>query len=98
MVLVEYPKEKSWAFGFVTGDFPASVGPGLPQTEMVCVFVPTTPNPTSGFLLVIEKTRVIDTTLGVEEAMKMIISGGLVRPGIQGPAAASVFEDFTIPH
>lgn len=98
VVMVEYPKEHCWALGFVTGDFPITIGPGLPQAEMVCVFVPTTPNPTSGFLLVLEKGRVIDTTLGIEEAMKMIISGGLVRPGLQDPANSSVFEDFTIPH
>jgi uncharacterized membrane protein len=48
---------------------------------MVTVFLPTTPNPTSGYLLIIEKSRVIDTNLDIEEAMKVVISGGLVQPG-----------------
>ncbi|MBF0499966.1 MAG: DUF502 domain-containing protein [Candidatus Riflebacteria bacterium] len=100
VVMVEYPKEDSWVLGFVTGDFSGSTAsPPLPSL-MVCVFVPTTPNPTSGFLLILEKRKIRDTNLGIEEAMKMIISGGLVRPGnLSGTAVAlPAAEDFTIPH
>ncbi|MFZ2957330.1 MAG: DUF502 domain-containing protein [Candidatus Ozemobacteraceae bacterium] len=100
VVMVEYPKEDSWVLGFVTGDFSGTIAsPALPP-QMVCVFVPTTPNPTSGFLLMLEKRKIRDTGLGIEEAMKMIISGGLVRPGTLSGTAVQhpVEEDFTIPH
>lgn len=102
VVMVEYPKENCWAIGFVTGDFPVSLTPGGFPGDMVCVFVPTTPNPTSGYLLMLSKSKVVDTAIGIEEAMKMIISGGLVKPGTPGPAVPSssgqaMLEDFTIP-
>lgn len=75
--LIEYPKKDVWAIGFVTADLsgpPAKVLEG----DMVCVFVPTTPNPTSGFLLFVERStiRILDMT--PEEGAKMIISGGMV--------------------
>lgn len=75
--LIEYPKAGIWAIGFITTDLQGaamhSLGPGY-----VCVFVPTTPNPTSGFLLFSkrEDIRVLDMT--PEEGAKMIISGGMV--------------------
>lgn len=75
--LLEYPKAGVWAIGFVTADLG-----GEPKKElgdnMVCVFVPTTPNPTSGFLLFVPKEdiRILDMT--PEEGAKMIISGGMV--------------------
>ncbi len=103
VVLVEYPKEDSWVVAFVTGDFPTETyTPAFKGNDMICVFVPTTPNPTSGFLLILEKAKVRDTLLGVEEAMKLIISGGLVRPGLPAQLAPGATippqEDFTIPH
>jgi uncharacterized membrane protein len=66
---------------------------------MVTVFIPTTPNPTSGFLLIIEKSRIVDTHMDIEEAMKVVISGGLVQPGRlpEGAEEAKV-EEFSIPH
>ena len=75
--LIEYPKAGIWAIGFITTDLQGaakdSLGPGY-----VCVFVPTTPNPTSGFLLFSkrEDIRILDMT--PEEGAKMIISGGMV--------------------
>jgi len=98
VVLVEYPKENSWVLGFITGDFPVSHAPGGFPGDMVTVFIPTTPNPTSGFLLFVSRSKVVDTAMGIEEAMKMIISGGLVKPGnIRHELSPSLFEDFTIP-
>ncbi|HNW35910.1 MAG TPA: DUF502 domain-containing protein, partial [Candidatus Ozemobacteraceae bacterium] len=99
VVLVEYPKENSWAVGFVTGDFPADVAPAFEQRNMLCVFVPTTPNPTSGFLLIVERTKIMETHISIEEAMKLVISGGLVKPALQPDVqAARNGEEFTIPH
>jgi uncharacterized membrane protein len=99
VVLVEYPKEDSWVLAFVTGDFPISLTPKkFSPGSLLCVFVPTTPNPTSGFLLIIDKSKVIDMTMGVEEALKIIISGGLVKPEGAGLEHHTLLvEDFTIP-
>lgn len=98
VVLVEYPRKELWAIGFVTNDQAVwSQAAEFLERRMVSVFIPTTPNPTSGFLLLIDRTQMIDTTLGVEEAMKLVISGGLVQPkSLTGPAGR--MEEFTIPH
>jgi len=75
--LIEYPKKDVWAIGFVTADLSGPPAEALGD-DMVCVFVPTTPNPTSGFLLFVQKDtiRILDMT--PEEGAKMIISGGMV--------------------
>ena len=78
-VLVTYPSEGQWAVGFVTNE-QAPVMSLLVGRPCVNVFVPTTPNPTSGFLLVVPRDRVIDTTISIEEAMKFVISAGSVSP------------------
>jgi uncharacterized membrane protein len=82
VVIIEYPKADCWAIAFLTADFTIPLkSKRLDELKMVTVFLPTTPNPTSGYLLIIEKSRVIDTNLDIEEAMKVVISGGLVQPG-----------------
>lgn len=79
MVLVEYPKKGTWCIGFVTapikGEVLAKLGEG-----MLGVFVPTTPNPTSGFYMFVPKAEVIDLDMSVEEGAKMIVSVGMVVP------------------
>jgi len=75
--LIEYPKEGVWALGFVTADLGGKPGEELGE-DMVCVFVPTTPNPTSGFLLFLHKDKVRILDMTPEEGAKMIISGGMV--------------------
>jgi uncharacterized membrane protein len=98
VVLVEYPRKDVWVIGFVTNDEAVwSRNPDFTSKKMVSVFIPTTPNPTSGFLLLVERTQVMDTQIGIEEAMKLVISGGLVQPrGLGGPTQP--MEEFTIPH
>jgi len=99
VVLVEYPKDDSWVVGFVTGDFPPEVAPAFEQRSMMCVFVPTTPNPTSGFLLIVDRAKIVETQITIEEAMKLVISGGLVRPATQESVqTAHPDEEFTVPH
>jgi len=75
--LIEYPKEGIWAIGFITTDLQGApeqaLGPGY-----VCVFVPTTPNPTSGFLLFSKREDIRVLDMSPEEGAKMIISGGMV--------------------
>lgn len=99
VVMLEYPKEDSWVLGFVTGDFSLPAGSDRLDDDMVSIFVPTTPNPTSGFLLIISKKKIIDTHMDIEDAMKVVISGGLVQPGrLPEQTAGETAEDFVIPH
>jgi len=99
VVMLEYPKEYSWVLGFVTGDFILPAGSDRLDDDMVSIFVPTTPNPTSGFLLIISKKKIIDTHMDIEDAMKVVISGGLVQPGrLPEQTAGETAEDFVIPH
>lgn len=77
VVMVEYPKEGSYAIGFVTGRCDERTVPKKGE-DFLCVFVPTTPNPTSGFLLIIPEEKIIPMDMSVEEATKLVISGGLV--------------------
>ena len=78
--LIQYPRQGIWAVGFVSTDTKGEVLIKSGQTEMLSVFVPTTPNPTSGFLLFFPKEDVVILDMDVEEAAKLIISAGLVTP------------------
>jgi len=75
--LLEYPRPGLWAIGFVTADLSGAPAKELPK-GYVCVFVPTTPNPTSGFLLFTKETDIKILDMTPEEGAKMIISGGMV--------------------
>lgn len=81
-VLVPYPTEGMWAVGFVT-NMEAPVMSRVVGEPCVNVFVPTTPNPTSGFMLVVPRSMVKETDITIEEAMKLIISAGAVSPGTE---------------
>lgn len=79
VVLVQFPRPGSWTIGFLTnkaqGEAQTHAGP-----EMWTVFVPTTPNPTSGFLLILPRPEIVELEMSVGEGMRMIISGGAVVP------------------
>jgi uncharacterized membrane protein len=79
VVMFEYPRKGIWVMGFVTGTTKGEVQ-SLTDTEVVNVFLPTTPNPTSGFLLFVPRKDLIFMQMGVEEAIKMIVSGGIITP------------------
>ncbi|XDZ66949.1 DUF502 domain-containing protein [Alphaproteobacteria bacterium LSUCC0684] len=79
VVLIEYPRRGIWAIGFVTGTTRGEVQ-NMSKEQLVNVFVPTTPNPTSGFLLFFPREDLITLEMGVEEAVKMVVSGGIVTP------------------
>ena len=83
-VLVQYPRQGSWTIAFVTGQPGGEVATMLPG-DHVSVYVPTTPNPTSGFFLMMPRADVIELSMSVDEALKYVISMGVVAP----PAAAS---------
>ncbi|HEY5862793.1 MAG TPA: DUF502 domain-containing protein [Casimicrobiaceae bacterium] len=78
-LLVEFPREGSWTIAFLTGTPAASVAPYLPG-EHVSVYVPTTPNPTGGYFLMLPRSKVRELDMTVDEALKYIISMGVVAP------------------
>jgi uncharacterized membrane protein len=78
-VLVPYPMEGIWAVGFVTSDDPSHIAATVGE-HCANVFLPTTPNPTSGFLLVVPTRLIRPLDLSVEEAMKLVISAGALTP------------------
>ncbi|MFC4351508.1 DUF502 domain-containing protein [Fodinicurvata halophila] len=82
-VLFQYPRRGSWVIGFLTGKTEGQVQ-NLTDTEVINVFMPTTPNPTSGFLMFVPKNEVKPLTMTVEEGLKMVVSGGLVVPPDRG--------------
>lgn len=79
VVLIEYPRKRIWAVAFVTGITKGEVQKLTPD-KLVNVFVPTTPNPTSGFYILVPEDDMIELSMTVEEAFKLIISGGMVTP------------------
>lgn len=78
-VLVQYPRQGSWTIAFVTGKPGGEVAAHLPG-EYVSVYVPTTPNPTSGFFLMMPRADVHELKMSVDEALKYVISMGVVAP------------------
>ena len=79
VVMLEYPRKGLWILGLVGTETGGEMQEKLPE-PMLNVFIPTTPNPTSGFLIFVPKSEVIEVDMSVEEAIKFIISGGIVNP------------------
>ncbi len=80
VVLIPFPCEGAWCVAFQTGEFQVQGSQG--PVPMVAVFMPTTPNPTTGFFLAYPKSAVRPTDLSVEEAVRTVISGGLAAPDL----------------
>lgn len=87
VVLVEYPRRGIWALGFLTGTTQGEVQE-ITESEVVNVFLPTTPNPTSGFLLFVPRRDLVVLSMTVEEGIKMVVSGGIVTPPDRRPPEA----------
>ena len=85
--LLEYPRKGIWAVVFIATDTRGEVGSKLKEEghDTISVFLPTTPNPTSGFLLFVPRKDVIILDMGVEEGAKLVISAGLVAPEYTKP-------------
>lgn len=80
-VLIEYPRRGIWAIGFVSTEAKGEIAARVPRDErIVSVFLPTTPNPTSGFLLFVPEADLVFLDMSVEDAAKLVISAGLVYP------------------
>jgi uncharacterized membrane protein len=84
VLLVQYPREGLWSVGFQTTDNLPEINARLGGPH-VCVFIPTTPNPTSGFIFVAPLAQVVPLDMSVDEAMKMIVTLGVVAPGLHAP-------------
>ena len=79
VVLIEYPRKDIWAMGFLTGNTEGEVQ-RITKNSLLNIFLPTTPNPTSGFLLFLHAKDVVRLNMTVEEGIKMIISAGMLTP------------------
>lgn len=87
-VLVPFPQPGIWTLAFVSGDIPPALAAGLPQDdEYVSVYVPTTPNPTGGYYIMVKKSDIREVGMSVDEALKYVISLGMVLPD-EAPAKA----------
>ena len=79
VVMMEYPRKGVWSIGFVTGKSQGEVQ-RVTKQETINVFVPTTPNPTSGYLLFVPKKELIYLNMTVEEGVKLVVSAGIITP------------------
>ena len=91
VVLVEYPREGLYALGFVTGAMGSSIQADFSET-MLSVFIPTAPNPTTGWYAVVPERLVKDLDLSVEDAFRTIISAGIVNPDERQPPSNRSFS------
>ncbi len=101
-VLVEYPRKGLWTIAFITGNVYSGIQKNFKGKKMVSIYVPTTPNPTSGFLIFVDKEDIIPLKLRVDDAWKIIISTGIVTPdspqqqqAIMEQALASAKQDLS---
>jgi len=109
-VLVQFPMQGSWVIGFVTGSAygplaATMAGPlvkeaaekGQPVPDIITVFVPTTPLPTQGFTLVLPRSETRELPISVEEAIKLVISGGIISNPGNSNRNTPVTQDFELP-
>lgn len=84
VILVEYPRRDMWAIAFVTGSTSSEIQSHLAR-PVVSIFIPTTPNPTTGWYAVVPEEDVVNISMSIEDAFKVIISGGIVIPNTTMP-------------
>jgi uncharacterized membrane protein len=90
--LVEFPRKGTWVVAFISGPVKGEPAARLPGDDLISIFIPTTPNPTTGFLIFLPRSEIIELDMTPEEAAKLVISAGLIYP--EGmPVAAPVPPD-----
>jgi uncharacterized membrane protein len=87
VVLIEYPRRGLWSVGFLTGNVEGELRRVMPH-RLVNVFVPTTPMPTSGFYVLVPEEDILELRMSVDEAFKLIVSGGMVAPPDRGATSS----------
>lgn len=96
VVLVEYPRKGLFSMAFVTAEAPKSIsskaGPPADTTCCVSLFIPTTPNPTSGLLILAKRSELIPLSMPVSDALRFIMSGGAVAPGEEGDSSPTLLD------
>lgn len=85
VILVEYPRRGIWAIGFVTGAMSSDIQTQMPR-PMLSVFIPSTPNPTTGWYAIVPEDEVVDLSMPIEDAFKVLVSGGIVSQNNPLPA------------
>ena len=91
--MIEYPRKGIWAIGFISTTAKGEIAErNSSKGPMVSVFVPTTPNPTSGFLLFFPKADIVELDMSIEDAAKLVISAGLVYPPTKKTSSTSTIE------
>lgn len=88
VVMIEYPRREMWSLGFITADNIQAASEKTGETQ-VCVYVPTTPNPTSGLIVFVPRRDVIEIDMSVDAAMKLIVTLGVVAPAPSAAPAAA---------
>jgi len=88
VILVEYPRQGIWAIAFVTGGLGGEIQSHMTR-PMLSIFIPTTPNPTSGWYAVVPEDEVINLSMSIEDAFKVLLSGGIVSPAGQSSMLAA---------
>lgn len=91
VVLIEYPRKGIWAIAFVTGVLSPQIQTQLPET-MLSVFIPTTPNPTTGWYAIVPESEAVNVAMSIEDAFKVVVSGGIVSPNAATLNATSSYE------
>lgn len=81
VLMFEYPRKGMWSVGFQTGEATNEINQHI-GSEMVSVYIPTTPNPTSGFIILVPKQEVVELSMTIDEALKFIISLGVMHPPV----------------
>ena len=92
VILVEYPRQGMWALAFVTGAVSSEIQSHL-NRPVLSIFIPTTPNPTTGWYAVVPEDEVLDLAISIEDAFKVIISGGIVAPSTPLPPLIPILSD-----
>jgi uncharacterized membrane protein len=85
VVLVQWPREGMWTVAFVTGTATDEIRALNPDGDMIGVYVPTTPNPTSGYLMWVERSEVVPMAISIEDGIKLVVSCGIVTPNGAAP-------------
>jgi uncharacterized membrane protein len=91
VVLVEYPRREVWSIGFVTGIISSEIQTQMSR-PMLSVFIPTTPNPTTGWYAVVPEDEVVSLSMSIEDAFKIVVSGGIVAPNTPPPQLETPLE------
>jgi uncharacterized membrane protein len=89
VVLLEFPRRDVWTIGFITGKLETDIA-ALGGEELMNVYVPTTPNPTSGYLIFVPRRDLVLLSMSVEEGIKLVISGGIIAPPLVSAVASAV--------